>query len=231
VTLLRHPASVAEVGPGPFAAGCTVLQLSWGPDGPAALTDLAGLVEARGIGMVDGRLRVGALTSLEDCRTDPMVRRHAPLLAQACGVIGALGVRMLGTLGGNIGWRCGDSVPALLALGALVETMEGLIPLDAVLAQPVIPLLLAVHIPPPPAVAVFEKIGHRAAFSLSAVTVAGCIDGGTVRLAAGAAGQPARRLRRAEAQFGVGLAAAIAAEIDWGPGVVAGRVLAGLLSA
>ena len=229
MTLLRHPASAADAGAGPYAAGCTALQLSWGPEGPEALTDLAGLAEARGVGMVAGRLRIGALTSLETCRTDELVRRHAPLLAQACGVIGALGVRMLASLGGNIGWRFGDSVPALLALGALVETVDGLLPLDAVLARSTLPLLLAVHIPPQPAVAVFEKIGHRAAFSLSAVTVAGCIDGRTIRLAAGAAGQPARRLRLAEAQFGAGLAAAVAAEIDWGPGVIAGRVLAGLM--
>ena len=229
MTKLRHPASVAEAGAGPYAAGCTALQLSWGPDGPAALTDLARLAVARGIGMVAGRLRIGALTSLETCRTDALVRRHAPLLAQACGVIGALGVRMLGTLGGNIGWRFGDAVPALLALVALVETVDGLVPLDTVLEQSDIPLLLAVHIPPQPPVAVFEKIGHRAAFSLSAVTVAGCIDGRTIRLAAGAAGQPARRLRQAETQFGAGLEAAVAAEIDWGPGAIAGRVLAGLL--
>jgi CO/xanthine dehydrogenase FAD-binding subunit len=231
VTLLHRPTSVAEAGAGPFAAGCTALQLNWGPDGPAALTDLVGLAAARGIGMVVGRLRIGALTSLEACRTDAMVRRHAPLLAQACGVIGALGVRMLGTLGGNIGWRFGDAIPALLALGAWAETVDGLVPLDAVLALPAIPLLLAVHVPPQPAIAVFEKIGHRAAFNLSAVTVAGCIEGSTIRLAAGAAGQPARRLRWAESQFGAGLAAAIAADVDWGPGVVAGRVLAGLLSA
>ncbi len=234
MTLLRRPATVAEAGLGPYAAGCTALQLTWGGTLPDALTDIAGLAEARGIRVVDGRLRVGALETLEQCRTHVLVRTHAPLLAQASGVVGALGVRLLATLGGNIGWRQGDTVPALLALGALVETADGLLPLEDALALPELPLLVAVHIPRQPAVAVFEKTGHRAAFSLSAVTVAGCVDGRTVRLAAGASGHPGRRLPQAEASFGADpevFAAAIAGEISWGPGVIAGRVLSGLLSA
>jgi CO/xanthine dehydrogenase FAD-binding subunit len=232
VTLLRRPATVAEAGPGPYAAGCTALQLSWGEGAPDALTDIVGLAEARGVRIVDGRLRVGALETLERCRTDALVLAHAPLLAQACGVIGALGVRMLGTLGGNIGWRQGDTVPALLALDAWIETADGLLPLADALALPDLPLVLAVHVPQQPPVAVFEKTGHRAAFSLSAITVAGCVDGRVVRLAASAAGHPAQRLRQAETCFGAGqtaFAAAIANEIGWGPGVIAGRVLSGLL--
>ena len=236
MTLLRRPATVAEAeaGLGPYAAGCTALQLAWGDTPPDALTDITGLAEARGIRLIGDRLRVGALETLEQCRTHDLVRAHAPLLAQACGVIGALGVRMLATLGGNIGWRQGDTVPALLALGALVEMADGLLPLEDALSAPEMPLLLAVHIPRQPAVAVFEKTGHRAAFSLSAVTVAGCVHGRTVRLAASAAGQPGRRLPQAEACVGASpavFAAAIAREIGWGPGVVAGRVLSGLLTA
>ncbi len=242
MTVLHRPATAAEAGAGPFAAGCTALQLAWDDAGPERLTDISGLAEARGVAAEAGWLRIGALETLERCRTDPLVRAHAPLLAQACAVVGALGVRLLATLGGNIGWRQGDTVPALLALGARVATAAGVTPLEDALAMADLPLVLAVLVPPQPPVAVFEKIGHRAAFSLSAATVAGCADrgSGAVRLAAGAAGMPGRRLPRAEAllaealrddagPFEAALAAAIAAELPTQGGGMAGRVLAGLL--
>ena len=212
-----------------------MLQPGWGGDGPANLTDISGLAEARGIGFDGRRLRIGALETIERVRTDAEVARHAPLLQQACGVIGALGVRLLGTLGGNVGWRQGDALPALLALGAAVETVDGERPLEEVLGPSVMPLILAVVLPPQPGIAVFEKTGHRAAFSPSVATVAGCVDRGTaaVRLASGAAGRPARRLHRAEQIVSEALQggrllepATLAAAMDGG---VAGRVLAGLL--
>lgn len=231
--------TVATAGPGPFSAGCTALQLAWGDDVPASLTDISGLPGAHGIALQSGRLRIGALETLERCRTHPLVRAHAPLLAQACAVVGALGVRLLATLGGNIGWRQGDTVPALLALGASVETVDGVVALDGVLGRASLPLMLAVLVPPAPPVAVFEKIGHRAAFSLSAVTVAGGLDPGPgrARLAASGAGHAARRLRMAEAVFERGrpdqgaVEAAIAREVDWPAGRPAAQVLAGLLFA
>jgi CO/xanthine dehydrogenase FAD-binding subunit len=236
VTLVHYAATAAQAGAGPFVAGSTALQLSWGDSEPAALTDITALAEAQGVDWNGARLRIGALETLERCRTDPLILQHAPILTQACTVIAALGVRTLGTLGGNIGWRQGDTVPALLALGALVETTGGLVPLDDLLEQDPLPLMLAVHLHRPPPVAVFEKIGHRAAFSPSAVTVAGSLDRrrGMARLAAGGAGHAARRLPRSEALLArtlparAVLEAAIASEVPWCP-TPAGRVLAGLL--
>lgn len=212
-----------------------MLQPAWSVDEPDTITDISGLAEARGIAF-DGRwLRIGALETIERIRTAAVVARHAPLLAQACGVVGALGVRLLGTLGGNIGWRQGDTLPALLALDAAVETAGGVRPLDEAMGSPVMPLILAVLLPPQPAIAVFEKTGHRAAFSPSVATVAGSVDreAGLVRLASGAAGRPARRLHQAERMLADALRrgalpdhATLAAEMEGG---VAGRVLAGLL--
>jgi len=215
-----------------------VLSPLWAAGEPGSITDICGLAEARGIVWRDGRLRIGALETIERCRTDADVVAHAPSLARACGVVGSLGVRLLGTLGGNIGWRQGDTLPALLALGAEVETVAGTMPLEDLLGLAVMPLVLTVLVPPAHGVTVYEKVGHRAAFSLSAATVAGCVDreAGIVRLAASAAGHPARRLPRAEAMLitpalpaRTELAAVIADEIASGPGHLAGRVLAGLL--
>jgi CO/xanthine dehydrogenase FAD-binding subunit len=227
--------AAADAGPGPFAAGCTVLLPAWLAAEPATLTDITALPEAKGV-TFDGRLRIGALETIERCRNDPLIARHAPLLAQACGVIGALGVRLLGTLGGNIGWRQGDTIPALLALGAAVETPAGTIPLEDALQLSELPLLLAIVLPPQRGVAVYEKTGHRAAFSPSVATVAGCVDAGKARLAASAAGQPGQRLPHAEAMLEDALRrgtlpdqAALAAAI--GPNRIAGRVLSGLLLA
>ena len=212
-----------------------MLQPTWSVDEPGTVTDISGLAEARGITFDGQWLRIGALETIERIRTDAIVARHAPLLAQACGVVGALGVRLLGTLGGNIGWRQGDTLPALLALDAAVETAGGVRPLDEVMGLAVMPLILAVLLPPQPAIAVFEKTGHRAAFSPSVATVAGSVEreAGVVRLASGAAGRPARRLPWAERMLADALRrgalpdrATLAAEMEGG---VAGRVLAGLL--
>jgi len=218
---------------GVIIAGGTALQLAWGQAAPnEALIDITGVDAARGIGVVGGMLRIGALETLETCRTHSLVRAHAPLLGQACSVIGALGVRTLATLGGNIGWRQGDTIPALLALDALVETEDGIRPLEDILAEPTIPLLLGVLLPTGRA-GVFEKVGYRAAFSPSVVTVAGCLAPDGPRLAAGGSGLPALRLRSAEALVPdwPAVADAIAAGIGGERGTIAARVLTGLLRA
>lgn len=115
-------------------------------------------------------LRIGAGARLEAVRRHPLVGIHAPLLAEAIGQLGALGVRHLGTLGGNIGWGMGDAAPVLLALDAEAELADGRRePLAHTLQRPVRPLMVAFHLPRADrhaAVhAVFEKVGYRAAFS------------------------------------------------------------------
>jgi CO/xanthine dehydrogenase FAD-binding subunit len=194
----------AAAGSSAYIAGGTALQLQWiDLPQPAALVDLTGVAD-RGISLQDGSLRIGAGVTLERCRKDPLVRSGAPLLALACETIGAFSVRNLGTLGGNIGWRLGDTLPALLASDASVELADGrLMPLEALLRQTALttplPLLVAVHVPSPAtkAAAFFEKVGHRASFSPTVVAACGSVamdakgDVTGARLAASAAGVPA----------------------------------------
>lgn len=234
---LCQPASAAQAlalrqQPGAaYIAGGTALQLAWGvaeeerPTAGLLIDLLAGAVPA-GVALAalpDGRpaLRLGAGTRLEALRRDPRVRHQAPRLAEALDSIAAPGVRQLATLGGNIAWRCGDAVPALLAAGAWVELAEGgPQPLESLLqAGP--PLIGSVLWPlasaPWTGWSVFEKLGWRAAFSPSRLTLAievACVDGcfEQPHLAATAAGWPARRLAQAEAWLAGRSTSALAGE-------------------
>jgi len=187
---------------GAFVAGGTALQLGW--DGAApdlTLLDVSVLPSAQGLSVRDGRLRIGAACRLESLRHDPAVRAGAPLLASACGEIAAMGVRHLATLGGNVGWRFGDTLAPLFALDAGAELADGrTVPLAEVLHHDPLPLVVALWVDTRTAHwrSVFEKAGHRAAFSPSRLTLA-IVDGPDgVRLAAVGAGLAARRLRAAE---------------------------------
>jgi CO/xanthine dehydrogenase FAD-binding subunit len=206
-----------------YIAGGTALQLGWGvaeeqrPSHTLLIDVLAGAVPA-GVHLdvlPDGSraLRLGAAARLEALRRDARVRAAAPRLAEAFDAIAAPAVRHLATLGGNIGWRCGDALPALLAAGAWLTLAEGTrVPLDRMLDEAraggaALPLIAEVCWPlaraPRPGWSIFEKIGWRAAFSPSRLTLAieALSDRGVIaepRVAATAAGWPARRLTRVE---------------------------------
>ena len=85
---------------------------------PAAVIDLGGVDEIRGIaGADDGGLDIGAMTSLTDVAEHADVQSRYPLLAEAAGLVATPQIRNQGTLGGNIvqdtrcwyyrsGWPC-----------------------------------------------------------------------------------------------------------------------------
>ena len=85
---------------------------------PAAVIDLGGVNEIRGIaGADDGGLDIGAMTSLTDVAEHADVQGRYPLLAEAAGLVATPQIRNQGTLGGNIvqdtrcwyyrsGWPC-----------------------------------------------------------------------------------------------------------------------------
>ncbi len=205
---LAHPTSALEAqhlldtfDTGVAIGGGTALQLSW-PAGTApanVLVDVSRLPEAQGLvwpnPSATPSLRIGCATSLATLGRDTLLRSSLPLLAQAVDAIGAPGVRTLATLGGNLGWRHGDTLAALLVLDASLELADGSWMCMAdwlALARP--PLAVAVHVLLGRGTGWFEKVGGREAFSPSRLTIAGC-EG---RLAAVAADLPARRLQGAE---------------------------------
>ena len=90
---------------------------------PAALIDIGGLAELKGISGNGDALRIGALTTHGEIAASPEVRRLNPLLAEAAGGIGDPQVRNRGTIGGNIAHAdpASDWGTVLTALEASVE--------------------------------------------------------------------------------------------------------------
>ncbi len=66
------------------------------------LVDITRVAELRGVSFASGRLRVGALTRHAELARDPLVARHAPMLAQAAPLIAHPAIRNRGTLGGSL---------------------------------------------------------------------------------------------------------------------------------
>jgi CO/xanthine dehydrogenase FAD-binding subunit len=161
----------------------------------------------------DGTLRVGAALPHARVAEDPLVRKTAPLLAQACASVGSVQVRNLGTLGGNAANAAvaADTLPALAALRAHFEVAGAggarrvsvdeffLEPGKTVLGEAEI--LTAVLIPLHPLHgAAFLKVGRRRAAAISRLSVAALVnpDTGMARLSLGAVFPRPRRVEPAE---------------------------------
>ena len=86
---------------------------------PAVLVDIGRIEALKGITAADG-LSIGALTTYAEIASSDLVKEHAPLLAEAAGMVGDPAVRNRGTIGGNIshGDPASDPPTALKALGA-----------------------------------------------------------------------------------------------------------------
>jgi carbon-monoxide dehydrogenase medium subunit len=66
------------------------------------LVDLGQVDDLRGIAVIDGRLRIGAMMRQRDLETSPEVARHAPLLVEALRHVGHRQTRNRGTIGGSL---------------------------------------------------------------------------------------------------------------------------------
>ncbi|MYI06382.1 MAG: hypothetical protein F4059_03415 [Gemmatimonadetes bacterium] len=69
---------------------------------PAHVVSLNGIEAMRGIEVSGATLRIGALETLHDISTDPLVRRHFTGLATAAGLVAGPQLRNMGTIGGNV---------------------------------------------------------------------------------------------------------------------------------
>ena len=89
---------------------------------PSLLVDVNRLEGLSSFEARNGTLRFGAMCRHRFLETDPLVRREAPIVAETAGLIGHVGIRNRGTLGGSLAHA--DPVaelPALLvALGGWV---------------------------------------------------------------------------------------------------------------
>jgi xanthine dehydrogenase YagS FAD-binding subunit len=70
---------------------------------PRYVVDLNGIAALRGIReSADGGVEIGALTTLTEVETNPLVRGRYGVLAQAAGKVASPQIRNTGTLGGNV---------------------------------------------------------------------------------------------------------------------------------
>ena len=136
-------------------------------------------------------LRIGALTTVAQLLVDPLVRTHAPLLAQAADHFASDQIRNAATLGGNVcnASPAGDLLAPMLALDAEVELasladdgsvqlrrfpLEGFFTGPGTTVRQPHELLTAVRVPLAPAgqLTRFYKTGTRPALDISTISIA-----------------------------------------------------------
>ncbi len=166
---------------------------------------------------VDGEtITLGPGVSFARLLASAVIRAKAPLLAQMAVGAGAVQLRNMGTLGGNIcnAALAADSIPALMALDAEVELLgpQGVrrLPLADLIEGPgrtgLQPgeILTALRFAAPGGRSLFIKVGRRNALNISrlSISAAGRLDEAgriaDVRLVAGAAIPRTRRITEVE---------------------------------
>ncbi|MBD3107417.1 FAD binding domain-containing protein [Bacillus sp. AGMB 02131] len=178
-----------------YISGGTLLQIQWesGHRIPRHLISLELIPSLKEIKVAEeGLLKIGALTTLAQCRKHSTIQTAQPILSQAVQSIAAPAVRSRATIGGNIMGGIGDLIPLLLALNAKLLVQGEEIEISNWLKSPVKNQLLThILLPATKESSFFKKIGRRESFTAAIVTVAGTItktDLGTIddiRLAAG----------------------------------------------
>ena len=151
----------------------------------ASVLNVLSIAELQGIRVDGSSLDIGAAVTFTQIRQWPEVRKHAPALVEAAATIGAAQIQNRATIGGNIANAspAGDSLPALLALGAklLLSGPAGsrtvdyadfhtgyrktVLAADEIIERVIIPL-------PAPRIQIFRKVGTRAAQAISKVVMA-----------------------------------------------------------
>ncbi len=224
-----QPSSVNEAseilrdrGPGGhFLAGGTDLIIAIKEKGlaPKYLVDLKRIPSLSDIReQPDGGLSIGALTTMRQVETSPIIGRRLPFLAQSAAEVGSIQIRNRATIGGNMAnaTPSADVAPTLLALEAKARVAgrsgERVIGLEQFFRGPgetvmeLGEILLAILIPPIQAGLVGEyiKFSPREMMDLATIGVAVTLvlSGKRceqVRIALGAVAPTPMRARKAEA--------------------------------
>lgn len=180
--------------------------------------DISRLPELCGVWAEEGEICIGAATTFAEIARSPLIRQHAPLLAQAARQIGAAQIQNMATIGGNIcnASPAADAIPCLYALEAQVVARglngERRIPIeDFHVGYRKLDLLpgeliqeVRFRIPPDGTGTAFYKYGLRKSQAIAVVNAAavlhlsdGLID--YARIALGAVAPTTIRSRQAEA--------------------------------
>jgi carbon-monoxide dehydrogenase medium subunit len=108
----------------PIAGGQSLLAtLAFRLSQPSALLDIGRLPELAGISETPEAIRIGALTTHTMLGADPLVARHAKLLAQAVPLIAHAAIRNRGTLGGSLAYAdpAAELPACMVALDATIH--------------------------------------------------------------------------------------------------------------
>lgn len=154
---------------------------------PKYLVSLHRLKELKGIHEEsDGRLRIGAMTTIREIERSAIIREKWPALAHGADALGSPLVRNRGTVGGNLANArpAADTVVPIFAL-------DGMLTLQSTSSRRTIPaaefprapgvtmlepdeILTAVHLPAPPphCASAYTKLANRKALEISTVGVA-----------------------------------------------------------
>ena len=103
-----------------------VLQLRRGERRARCLVDISHIYALRATTETDGLITIGAAVTHTELSASPLIREHAPVLAQAAAEIGSPEIRNVGTVGGNVvnAQPAADTALALAALGAEAEIVS-----------------------------------------------------------------------------------------------------------
>lgn len=169
-------------------AGSTdlILQIRYDPTLCDRVIDISLVPELHRIERQGDRVIIGAAATFSEVMESPLVAQTAPLLVEACRQVGAVQIRNMGTLGGNVAnaAACADSLPALICLdaSARILTAQGELELPVVelvigpnrtrLPKGGLLAALSYPAPLPGSRGVFLKLGRRNAMAISRLTVA-----------------------------------------------------------
>ncbi len=185
---------------------------------PARLVGLGKLEALRGIRIADGRVTLGARTTMSEILHHPGLAEHAPSLVAQARVFGGQMVRNAATVAGNIcsGSPAADVVPPLLACDAEVTLARPggtrTVPLSEFFlgykrdarAPGELMTEIAWDIPQTPSADLFYKLALRKGDAITVVGVAVALDAengvcSRARVALGAVAPVAKRATAAEA--------------------------------
>jgi len=90
---------------------------------PKLLVDLSGLKEFKYVKLENGKIRLGALATITDLVSSPILSNRYAIFQEVANLFGAYHIRNVATVGGNIGAAASseDLIPVLMALNAKVK--------------------------------------------------------------------------------------------------------------
>ncbi|MEM2040258.1 MAG: FAD binding domain-containing protein, partial [Zestosphaera sp.] len=93
-----------------------VVDLKIGRYKPKTIVDISGIKSLRYIVDEGDKVRIGALTRMQDIVESPVIREKLPVLAEAASMLGSWQIRNMATVGGNLcnASPAADSAPPLL---------------------------------------------------------------------------------------------------------------------